>query len=559
MRVCWSHYASLPAARRPVDGGRRLRFGAGGTHAPPPRCGHVRVHHGARLWLPRCRRPWSGGSPSTERSPMMDRGAGLARCRLEGIIASQSLPDHPRIASAPVPLTPLVGRERELALALALLRRPDVRLLTLTGPGGIGKTRLALAARRRRRRRLRRRRPLRPAGRRPRPRPGGDLGRPRRRPRGRRRRPSAGRPGGGAARGRDAAGAGQLRARARGRAAPERPAGGCPRLKILVTSRVLLRVDRRARPPGAAAGRARSAEAAPLVRRAWRMSPAVQLFAQRAQAVDPSFTLTDDNAPLVAEICRRLDGVPLAIELAAARVTHLSLPTLQDRLDGGCRCSPAAGATSRSGCRRCGTRSPGATTCSSRGASPLPAPGRLRGGFTLEAAGSRLRRAAERGRGRRRPIIRPTPSSTASPRWSTPACCSPRPAPDGRRATGCWRRSASSRLERLEASGEADAIRHAHAAYFLAFAERYELAELLPDGDQVLALLEAEHANLRAALAWLEERGEAGPFLRLAAALGRFWSGQGHYQEGRDWLERALAHDGAAARPIGRRPSSRSA
>jgi non-specific serine/threonine protein kinase len=83
--------------------------------------------------------------------------------------------------------------------------------------------------------------------------------------------------------------------------------------------------------------------------------------------------------------------------------------------------------------------------------------------------------------------------------------------------------------------------------YFTAFAERYELAELLPKGEQVLALLEAEHANLRVALAWLEDAAESGPFLRLAAALGRFWIGRGYSHESRDWLERALANDGAAA------------
>ena len=81
--------------------------------------------------------------------------------------------------------------------------------------------------------------------------------------------------------------------------------------------------------------------------------------------------------------------------------------------------------------------------------------------------------------------------------------------------------------ERLVASGEAEAVRKRHADYFMAFAERYELAELLPDGDGARNLLEAEHANLRVALAWLEAGAESGSLLRLTAMLGHFWAGLG--------------------------------
>src|SRR5262249_47444647 len=96
--------------------------------------------------------------------------------------------------------------------------------------------------------------------------------------------------------------------------------------------------------------------------------------------------------------------------------------------------------------------------------------------------------------------------------------------------------------EQLVASGEAEAVRQRHADCFLAFAERYELAELLPDGERARGALEAEHANLRAALTWFEARAEPRQFSRLAALLGRFWASSGYYQEGRDWLERALRH-----------------
>jgi non-specific serine/threonine protein kinase len=102
-------------------------------------------------------------------------------------------------------------------------------------------------------------------------------------------------------------------------------------------------------------------------------------------------------------------------------------------------------------------------------------------------------------------------------------------------------------LERLAASGEEVPICRAHAAYFLALAERWELADLLPEGDRVLALLEAEQANLRAVLGWLDEAGDPASLVRLTAALGRFWIAQAHYQEGRFWLERALARGSGAA------------
>lgn len=245
-------------------------------------------------------------------------------------MATTPLPDDPLVVP-PVALTPLLGRERELALAVALLGRPEVRLLTLTGPGGIGKSRLSLAIAAE---------------------IGSDFAD------GSRFVALAAVPDAGlvtttVARAVGLLDAGDVPVRSTLAAALRHAETllildnfehvvaaaplvsdlltTCPRLKILVTSRILLRVDGEYAlpvPPLAVP------EPGPFASiDSVKQSAAVQLFAQRGQAVAPSFIVTDDNAPLVADICRRLDGVPLAIELAAARIRHLTLPMLAERLE----------------------------------------------------------------------------------------------------------------------------------------------------------------------------------------------------------------------------------
>ena len=268
----------------------------------------------------------------------------------------------------------------------------------------------------------------------------------------------------------------------------------------------------------------------------------------RATPPHPHFALTAETAPQVAEICRRLDGLPLAIELAAARMSHSSAAGIA-----GSAGSPS-GAIDR---RRPRSSYPPANDGDAIAWSyDLLSPDdralfrRLAvfaGGFTLEAA-ERVTGGAESAKeaGNRTSSVRPPPQifdilsslvDTSLVQHGLHASAGPR----------YWLLETirDYAAEQLSASGEEDALRCAHAVYFVALAEEHELADLLPDGERHLALLWAEHANLWAALVWLESAGEYALLLRLTAALGRFWATRGHYRDGRDWLERALgyAHD----------------
>jgi predicted ATPase/class 3 adenylate cyclase len=303
----------------------------------------------------------------------------------------------------------------------------------------------------------------------------------------------------------------------------------CPRLKALVTSRQVLHLRGEHEYPVPPLELPEGpADEATLSRCA-----ATALFIERALAVRPDFALTEDAAHAVAEICRRLDGLPLAIELAAARVKLLSPQTTLARL------------SSRLSLLTDGPRDLPARQQTLRGtigwSYDLLAPAEqhlfrrlavFAGGWMLEAAEAvcsavdGLDTEVLEGLGAlvdQSLVRRHDVGTQREPRFSMLETIH------------------EYGLEQLATSGEAEALRRAHAAYYLALAEEAAPNLTGPQQGVWLDRLEREHDNLRAALAWARDRGEAALGLRLAAALWRFWYTHGYLSEGRAWLEDMLA------------------
>jgi non-specific serine/threonine protein kinase len=326
--------------------------------------------------------------------------------------------------------------------------------------------------------------------------------------------------------------------------------GCCPQLTILVTSRFTLRVSGEqeyAVPPLSLPETGWQATNPPEPLVALQRSEAAQLFLARARAVQSDFTVSSSDAVALADICRRLDGLPLAIELAAARVRLLPLASLAAQL---------AGPTWR--------RDPRTLPLLVDGARDLPERQQtlratIAWSYDLLSASEQalLRYVSVFCGGATLPAIQActTGSGVVDRRWAAApdevmrdvealiakSLLLRRNGPLGEPRFVLLETIREFGLERLAESGELEAIRRWHASYYLTLAEQAE--PLLRGSEQRAWLdrLEVEHDNLRSALEWAVTTHTSGESAaRLAGALAWFWLDRGYASEGQGWVERAL-------------------
>jgi predicted ATPase/DNA-binding CsgD family transcriptional regulator len=311
----------------------------------------------------------------------------------------------------------------------------------------------------------------------------------------------------------------------------------CPRVRILATSREGLGVEGEGRWPVPPLSMPEP-QGAPLSEKL-EAYESVRLFLERARGRDPSFSLSPQSAVAVAGICRRLEGIPLAIELASARVGTLSVEQISERLEGSLELLTHGGRTAV----------PKQQTL--RGALDwshdlLSEPERkvfrrvsvFAGRWNLEAS-----EAVVSGEG----VAQSEVVDLLSALVEKSLVVAKETVQGGMR----YRLLEPVRqyaLEKLEESGEAGDTKRAHAWCFLALAEEAEPELLGPQEAQWYERLEEEHDNIRAALSWALKGADPELGLRLAGAIWWFWHRHGHLSEGLRWLERALARGvGASA------------
>ena len=314
----------------------------------------------------------------------------------------------------------------------------------------------------------------------------------------------------------------------------------CPRLKVLVTSRVVLHVRAEYEfpvPPLALPPLTGLPEDEALTQYA-----AVALFLERARALKPGFRLTPANARPIAEICVRLDGLPLAIELAAARIKLLPPQALLARL--GQRFALLTSGAQDAPERQQTLRKTIAWSYNLLDAQERRLFQRLSvfaGGCTLEAI-----EAVCAAFGDEAGTVLDGVASLIDKSLLQQ---------NEQEGEGPWLVMLETihefGREALATSGEAEATQRAHAAYYLALAEEAEPRLTGAGKERWLERLQREHENLRAALAWLVEHKEREAALRLGGALWRFWWIRGYLSEGRTELTRALAGSrGVVAMPV---------